>query len=79
MAEDLRKLFTDQTNAIGDSKRVIINYKKLSKASVTLPKIRSHLANLQTLSKKVRRLHNDITFAATTEDRRKLLHFVEED
>ncbi|KAH0944748.1 hypothetical protein HN011_007918, partial [Eciton burchellii] len=51
MAQDLRKLITDQANAIGDIKRVIINYKKLSKANVMLPKTRSRLADLQTLWK----------------------------
>jgi len=76
MAEDLRKL-TDQTNAIGHIKHVIINYKKLSKTIVMLPKTRSRLADLQTLWKEVRHLHNGITFAATAEDRKKLFYFLQ--
>jgi hypothetical protein len=47
MAEDLCKLIMEQTNAIGQIKRVIINYKKLSKTSVTLPRTRA-LADLKT-------------------------------
>jgi hypothetical protein len=47
MVKDLRKLITEQTNTVGLIKRVIINYKKLPKASVTLQRTRARLSDLQ--------------------------------
>jgi hypothetical protein len=40
MVEDLRNFLVDQNITFNLMKRVIINYKKLPKASITLPKTR---------------------------------------
>jgi hypothetical protein len=74
MAKDLHKFITEQTNIIGQIKRVIIKYKKLSKTSVTLPRIRAWLI-CRSLGK---RLSCSMTgslmlVVATAEDRKKLL------
>jgi benzoyl-CoA reductase/2-hydroxyglutaryl-CoA dehydratase subunit BcrC/BadD/HgdB len=59
---------------------VIINYKKLPKASVTkLQKTRSRLADLEELWKEIRHLHGRITLAITTEDRKKLFYFIQDE
>jgi hypothetical protein len=60
MTEDPRKLITEQTNTIGLIKRIIINYKKLPKA--TLPRTRARLSDLKTLWKKAQHngIHNGI-------------------
>jgi len=79
MAEDLRDFLEKQGIAIVAIKRVIINYKKLSKANVTLTKTRSHLADLQKYWEKVQSLHAKIKRAATTEDRKKLPYFLQDE
>jgi len=60
-------------------KRILINYKKLAKANITLVKTKSRLAELQALWKEVRYRHNDITFVATAEDRKKLHYFLQDE
>jgi hypothetical protein len=47
MDEDLHKVISAQANVIGRIKRVIVNYKKLPKANVTLTKTRTRLADLE--------------------------------
>jgi len=75
----LHKLILEEANATIDIKKILINYKKLSKANISLAKTKSHLAELQALWKEVRYRHNDITFVATAEDRKKLSYFTQED
>jgi hypothetical protein len=41
MAESLRKLILEQANDTSDMKRILINYKKLAKANITLGKTKS--------------------------------------
>jgi len=79
MTESLRKLILEQANATNDIKRISINYKKLAKVNITLVKTKSRLAELQALWKEVRYRHNDITFVATAEDRKKLPYFTQEE
>ncbi|KAH0945869.1 hypothetical protein HN011_011943 [Eciton burchellii] len=74
MSEELHKLIAEQTATFGLIKSVIINDKKLPKASVTLQRTRAHLSDLQTLWK-ARLFDSRITFAATIEDRKKLSYF----
>jgi len=68
----------NQANATIDIKRILINYKKLSKTNISLAQTKSRLAELQALWKEVRYRHNDITFAATA-DRKELPYFVQEE
>jgi hypothetical protein len=49
MMDSLRKLMLEQANATSDIKRILINYKKLAKANITLAKTKSRLAELQAL------------------------------
>jgi len=77
--DSLRKLMLEQANATSDIKRILINYKKLAKANITLAKTKSRLAELQALWKEVRYRHNDITFVATAKDRKKLTYFTQEE
>jgi len=77
MTDNLRKLILEQTNATIDIKRILINYKKLSKANISLAKTKLRLAKLQALWKEVRYRHNDI-FVATADDRKKLSYFTQE-
>jgi len=79
MLEDLRRLLVDQTVALRLIKRVIINYEKLPKASVTLDETRTRLTDLKTLWEKARRLHASIILAATAEERKTLPYFVREE
>ncbi|KAH0944391.1 hypothetical protein HN011_008228 [Eciton burchellii] len=79
MAEDLRDFLQKQGISIDAIKRVIINYKKLSKANVTLTKTRSRLADLQKYWEKLQSLHARIRRAATAEDRKKLPYFLQDE
>ncbi|KAH0944532.1 hypothetical protein HN011_003265, partial [Eciton burchellii] len=72
MTDSLHKHILGQANATIDIKRILINYKKLSKANISLAKTKSRLAELQALWKEVRYRHNDITFVAIAEDQKKL-------
>jgi len=78
MAEDLRDFLEKQGIAIDAIKRVIINYKKLSKANVTLTKTKSRLADLK-YWEKLQCLHARIRRAATAEDRKKLPYFLQDE
>jgi len=75
MDEDLHKVISAQANVIGRIKRVIVNYKKLPKANVTLTKTRTRLADLEKCWEK--QLHDSITFAATDEDRNELSYILQ--
>jgi DNA-binding transcriptional MerR regulator len=79
MAEDLCDFLQKQGISIDAIKRVIINYKKLSKANVTLTKTRSRLADLQKYWEKLQSFHARIRRAATAEDRKKLPYFLQDE
>jgi len=70
MAEDLFDCLENQNIAIDAIKRVIINYKKLSK---------SRLADLQKHWKKIWSLHARINRTATAEDGKKLPYFLQDE
>jgi hypothetical protein len=65
----------DQNTTINLIKRVIINYKKLPKVSVTLPKTRVRLSDLKTFWES-QHLHGRITLV---EDKKKLSYFLQDD
>jgi hypothetical protein len=52
MTDSLRKLILEQINATNDIKRILINYKKLAKANITLAKTKSRLVELRRCEKK---------------------------
>jgi len=79
MAEDPRKFISEQATIIAMIKRVIINFKKLPKASVILQKTRSPLDDLKTHWKEVYFLNSRITLAATDENKKKLSYFLQDE
>jgi len=62
-------------------KRIIPNSKKLSKANIMLweSRTRARLSDLQKLWEKAHRLHSRISRAATTEERKKLPYFLQDE
>ncbi|KAH0944393.1 hypothetical protein HN011_004898, partial [Eciton burchellii] len=79
MADDLDDLLGKQDTVIDTFKGVIINYKKLPKAHVTLIKMKSRLADLQKYWEKVQELHARIRRASKTEDRKKQPYFLQDE
>jgi shikimate kinase len=70
MAEDLRNFLVNQNTTFILIKRTIINYKKLPKTSVTLPKTRTRLSDLKKLWKKAQHLYSSITLATMAKDKK---------
>ena len=68
MAPNLSSLLTEQRIQIEQLKRVLINFKKLPKANLTLPKTEGRLANLEKLWEKCESLHVRISQTATQEE-----------
>lgn len=79
MSDDLRLLLTEQTTTINLIKRVIINYKKLPKANITLSKTKGRLEDLKTHWEKAQRLHCRISHLATADDCNTLSYFLHEE
>ncbi|KAH0947134.1 hypothetical protein HN011_005606 [Eciton burchellii] len=78
MADDLHGFLEEQNTTIHAIKRIIPNYKKLSKVNITLPRTKARLADLQKLWEKAHRLHR-ISRAATTEETKKLPYFLQDE
>jgi hypothetical protein len=81
MSKDLRKFLTEQITTNGLIKRVIINYKRFTKPSITLQKTKGCLSNLKIFWKKTQLVHSmvSITLAVTAEDRKKLSYFLQDE
>jgi hypothetical protein len=80
MADDLHDFLEEQNTTIHAIKRIIPNYKKLSKVNITLSRTRSRLFDLQKLWEKAYRLVNSrISRAASTKERKKLLYFLQDE
>jgi len=79
MSDDLYKLLMAQTNAVHRIRRIILNYKNLLKANVTLTKTKTHVTDLQKCWKEIQQLHKKITVAATPQDRKELSYFLKAD
>lgn len=79
MSEELRLLLVDQSDAIFRVKRVLINFKKLPKANVTLAKTKGRLADLRERWEETRLLHRQICRSATEDDRKSLPYFLTEE
>ncbi|XP_029165899.1 uncharacterized protein LOC114936760 [Nylanderia fulva] len=76
MSDNLLSLLVDQSNQLVRIKRILINFKKLSKTNVTLPKIKGRLADLKGYWEKVQLLHTRISLAATKEEMESLPYFI---
>lgn len=79
MSDDLRSLLADQTTATIQLKKVLSNFKKLSKTNVTLPRTKARLSDLKELWEEVRQLHVQICRIASSDDRKILPYFVNEE
>ncbi|XP_071632826.1 uncharacterized protein [Temnothorax longispinosus] len=69
MSLDLKNLLIAQGDVIATLKRSLINFKKLPKAQVTLPKTKGRLTNLEGLWENVRALHVQLLQTATPEEK----------
>jgi hypothetical protein len=79
MIDDLQDLLEEQNTTVYAIKRIIPNYKKLSKANITLIRTRARLSDLQKLWEKAHRLHSKISRVATTEEKKRLPYFVQDE
>jgi hypothetical protein len=79
MADDLQDYLEKQGIIITTLKRIIINFKKLPKANITLTKTRTRLADLQKYWEKILDLHAKISRATKAEDRKKLPYFLQDE
>ncbi|XP_029172969.1 uncharacterized protein LOC114941935 [Nylanderia fulva] len=75
MAE-LRNLLISQVETIDSIKRVLVNFKKLAKANVTLAKTQRRLATLETLWTSCRGLHVKLLQATTSEEQKTVSYFL---
>ncbi|XP_029162926.1 uncharacterized protein LOC114934423 [Nylanderia fulva] len=78
MAE-LRNLLISQVETIDSIKRVLVNFKKLAKANVTLAKTQGRLATLETLWTSCRGLHVKLLQATTSEEQKTVSYFLNGD
>ncbi|XP_029156123.1 uncharacterized protein LOC114946183 [Nylanderia fulva] len=78
MAE-LRNLLIAQTDKIDQLKRVLINFKKLAKANVTLPKTQGRLEKVHTLWASCQELHLKLLQTTTKEDQKTMSYFLDEE
>ncbi|CAL1672328.1 unnamed protein product [Lasius platythorax] len=76
---DLRLLLIEQRNLIDSINRVLINYKKLAKANVTLPKTTSRQSALEKLWEKCQALHVKILQTATKKEQKTETYFIEQE
>ncbi|XP_071581338.1 uncharacterized protein [Temnothorax nylanderi] len=79
MSSDLENLLIAQGNAIDQLRRSLINFKKLPKAQVTLPKTKGRLTNLEGLWEKVQALHVQLLQTATAEEKKSTHYFKDEE
>lgn len=79
MSQDLRNLLIEQELTIKSIKRVLVNYKKLSKQNITLSKTKGRLSNLEELWKKCQALHVRLMQTATTEEQRSTQYFAKDE
>ncbi|XP_071572655.1 uncharacterized protein [Temnothorax nylanderi] len=79
MSSDLENLLVAQGNAMDQLRRSLINFRKLPKAQITLPKTKGRLTNLESLWEKVQALHVQLLQTATAEEKKSTLYFKEEE
>lgn len=79
MTDELPRLLVEQAVMIASVKRVLVNFKKLAKANVTLCKTKCRFANLTALWEKCQNLHVRILQTATAEEQRTLSYLLDEE
>lgn len=76
---DLRLLLIEQRNVIASINQVLVNYKKLAKTNITLPKTAARQAALEKLWDQSQALHVRILQTATAEEQRTEAYFTEQE
>jgi len=79
MATELRSLLIEQSATINALKKTLINFKKLDKTSVTLPRTQSRLSSLESFWRTCSSLHVKLLQTATPEKQKTLSYFVKEE
>jgi len=79
MSSSVSELLIEQSATIASLKRVIVNFKKLAKPNVTLPKTQSRLSTLEDLWSTCRNLHIKLLQTATEEQQTTLPYFQKEE
>jgi len=79
MSSSVGDLLIEQSATIASLKRVIVNFKKLAKPNVTLPKTQSRLSTLEDLWSTCRNLHIKLLQTATEEQQTTLPYFQKEE
>lgn len=79
METTLKNLLIEQTIQFHQLKRVLINFKKLSKANLTLPKTEGRLTDLEKLWEKCEALHVRISQTVTEEEMESIPYFTKEE
>ncbi|XP_029160333.1 uncharacterized protein LOC114932333 [Nylanderia fulva] len=76
---EAKDLLIAQIDTIAQLKRVIVNFKKLAKANVTLPRTQGRLDELTSLWASCRELHVKLLQSTTPEEKKTLAYFVDEE
>lgn len=79
MAEEVTDLLVEQSLNIHSLGRVLVNFKKLAKVNVTLPKTKGRLADLKQLWDGIQRLHVRLHCLTTAEQRKTLPYFAKDE
>ncbi|XP_011858429.1 PREDICTED: uncharacterized protein LOC105555986 [Vollenhovia emeryi] len=78
MSSDLESLLVSQTHSIDQLTRALVNFKKLPKAQITLPKTKGRLTNLEALWEKIQAFHIQLLQTATAEEKKTTPYFKQE-
>ena len=78
MAE-VRNLLIAQAETIDSLKRVLVNFKKLAKANITLSKTQGRLETLQELWTSCRAMHVKLLQSTTPEEQKTMSYFINQD
>src|SRR5436190_3864241 len=76
---EVKNLLIAQIDTIAQVKRVLVNFKKLAKANVTLPRTQRRLDELQSLWASCRELHVKLLQSTTPEEQNTLSYFLDKE
>lgn len=79
MGSEFKDLLIEQTNTISSIKRVLINFRKLSKPQVTLHKTKGRLNGLEALWERCQSLHVRLLQTATLDETKTASYFIQDE
>lgn len=79
MADNLQKIMIEQNVTINAIQTAMLNFKKLSRANITLPKTKKRMDDLDFLWKQCQQLNVRLLQIATQEERKTCRYFVDEE